>query len=65
VDEHEWLTCENRRLPSGTLDSARLAVLADALLDAGCVEPRLLDHLRAGGEHVRGCFAIDLLLSKE
>lgn len=36
----------DERLPSGLLDPARLAVLADALEDAGCGEAALLSHLR-------------------
>jgi hypothetical protein len=42
----------------------RLPVLADALEEAGCVEPALLDHCRQGGEHVRGCWAVDLLTGR-
>jgi hypothetical protein len=42
----------------------RLPVLADALEDAGCAEPGILGHCRAGGEHVRGCWVVDLVLSK-
>jgi hypothetical protein len=57
---------QERQLPSGHLDPARLAVLADALEDAGCAEPTLLSHCRDGGAvHVRGCFVLDLLLGKE
>jgi hypothetical protein len=56
---------EERQLPSGHLDSARLAVLADALEEAGCQEPELLDHLRGPGPHVRGCWPVDLILGKE
>jgi hypothetical protein len=55
---------DERELPTGTLDPARLAVLADALEDAGCTDPELLGHLRGPGEHVRGCWAVDLLLGK-
>jgi hypothetical protein len=55
---------EERNLPSGLLDSARLAILADALEDAGCTDATLLDHLRGPGPHVRGCFALDLVLGK-
>jgi hypothetical protein len=55
---------EERELPSGHLDAARLAVLADMLEEAGCDDPHLLGHLRAAGPHVRGCFAVDLLLGK-
>jgi hypothetical protein len=42
----------------------RLPILGDALEDAGCSEAHLLDHCRNGGEHVRGCWVIDLLLGK-
>jgi hypothetical protein len=56
---------DDRLLPSGHLDSIRLAVLADALTDAGCGDTDLIDHLRGPGPHVRGCWAVDLLLSKE
>jgi hypothetical protein len=43
----------------------RMPVLADALEDAGCTEPYILDHCRQPGEHVRGCWVVDLLLGKE
>jgi hypothetical protein len=56
---------EDRALPSGELDPGRLSVLADALLDAGCTDAAILDHLRSPGPHVRGCWPIDLLLAKE
>jgi hypothetical protein len=55
---------EERSLPSGTLDNVRLAVLMDALEDAGCSDADILAHCRSGGEHVRGCWLIDLLLGK-
>jgi hypothetical protein len=55
---------EERALPAGTLDLARLAVLADALEDAGCDQADLLSHLRGPGSHVRGCWVLDLLLGK-
>jgi hypothetical protein len=42
----------------------RLPILADALEEAGCTEPDLLAHLRGPGPHVRGCWALDLLLGK-
>jgi hypothetical protein len=56
---------DQRELPSGTLDVARLGVLADALEEAGCDQADLLGHLRGPGPHVRGCWALDLLLGKE
>jgi hypothetical protein len=43
----------------------RLPILADALLDAGCDDEAILSHCRGDGPHVRGCWAIDLILGKE
>src|SRR5260370_923062 len=40
----------------------RLPVLADALEDAGCADADILGHCRGGGEHVRGCWAVDSVL---
>jgi hypothetical protein len=57
-------TYDEHLLPSGKLDPARLAVLADALEEAGAAGG-LLDHLRGPGPHVRGCFVVDLILAKE
>ena len=56
---------DERELPAGTLDPTRLAVLADALEEAGCADQTVLEHLRGAGPHVRGCWAVDLLLGKE
>jgi hypothetical protein len=56
---------EERELPSGTLDNIRLALLADALEDAGLDNPVILTHLRQErGVHVRGCWVLDLVLGK-
>jgi hypothetical protein len=56
---------EEREMPVGTLDNARLALLADALEDAGSDNGEVLRHLRQQGRvHVRGCWCIDLLLNK-
>jgi hypothetical protein len=55
---------DDRRLPDGTLDSSRLAIIADALLDAGCDDEELLSHLRSAGPHVRGCWAVDVVLGR-
>jgi hypothetical protein len=55
---------EERHLPPGRLDAARLAVLADALEEAGCADAGLLDHLRGLGPHVRGCWAVDLAFGR-
>ena len=63
-----------RRLRSRTLGSGAagtpggdyggLPVLADALEEAGCTDTDLLAHCRSGGGHLRGCWAVDLLLGK-
>jgi hypothetical protein len=55
---------DERILPPGELDPARLAVLADALEEAGCTDAPILAHLRGPGPHVRGCWALDLILGK-
>jgi hypothetical protein len=56
---------EERALPEGRLDNARLAVVADALEEAACTETEVLRHLREqGGVHVRGCWCVDLILGK-
>jgi hypothetical protein len=54
----------DRQLPAGTFDAQRLAILADALLDAGCEDARIVGHLREG-EHVRGCHVIDAILDRK
>lgn len=52
---------DERHMPTGELDPHRLAVLADALEEAGATG-ELLAHLRGLGPHVRGCFVVDLCL---
>lgn len=42
-----------------------LPILADALEDAGCNLPAMLDHCRTPIEHRRGCWLIDLLLGRD
>jgi hypothetical protein len=42
-----------------------LPILADALEEAGCTNLDILMHCRNPGEHVRGCWVVDLLLGKE
>jgi hypothetical protein len=41
-----------------------LPILADALEEAGCNDPALLEHCRRPGGHALGCWAVDLLLGK-
>ncbi len=56
---------DNRELPAGTLENARLAILADALEEAGCDSADVLVQCRSPGPHVRGCWVVDLVLGKE
>jgi hypothetical protein len=42
----------------------QLPILADALQDAGCDSEELLEHCRADGPHVLGCWALDAVLGK-
>jgi hypothetical protein len=46
-------------------DFSPMPILADALQDAGCDNPDILDHCRSEAPHVRGCWVVDLLLGKE
>jgi hypothetical protein len=42
-----------------------LPKLADALAEAGCTDQTILDHCRRPGEHVRGCWVVDLCIGRE
>jgi hypothetical protein len=55
---------DERILPSGELEPARLAILADALEEAGGIEPTIVNHLRGPGPHVHGFWLLDALLGK-
>jgi hypothetical protein len=48
-------TCEFNAMP----------ILADALEDAGCTSAAILEHCRDSCLHIRGCWALDLVLNKE
>ena len=66
-----WLTWHDGLLVSmaqkmyESRDFSDMPVLADALEEAGCTNPDILDHCRSGGEHVRGCWVVDALLGKQ
>jgi hypothetical protein len=63
-----WRTEDTLGLARGIYEDrafARLPLLADALMDAGCADDRLIGHCRSAGPHTRGCWAIDLVLGKE
>ncbi len=41
-----------------------MAILADALEEAGCDNSEVVNHCRQPGEHARGCWLLDLLLGR-
>jgi hypothetical protein len=45
-------------------DFSPMPILADALQDAECDNPDVLDHCRGNGPHVRGCWVVDLVLGR-
>jgi hypothetical protein len=49
----------------GDLAFGRLPLQADTLEDAGCTDAALLADSRGPGQHVRGCWAVDLIRGKE
>jgi hypothetical protein len=42
-----------------------MPILADELESSGCIDPGLLHHCRHGTQHLRGCWAVDLLLGRD
>src|SRR5262249_32667517 len=63
-----WLTPNVKAIAQAVYDERRfqdLPILGDALEEAGCTNADLLGHCRSGGEHVKGCWAVDLVLGKE
>ncbi|MBV9121735.1 MAG: hypothetical protein JO112_00055 [Planctomycetes bacterium] len=42
-----------------------LPILADALEEAGCTDPSILEHCRGPGPHCRGCWVVDQILGKK
>ncbi len=64
-----WLTTDVVALAEGIYaerDFFPMPILADALQDAGCENEDILNHcLDANATHVRGCWALDLVLGKE
>jgi hypothetical protein len=63
-----WRTGTVTKLAQAIYDERafdRMPILADALEEAGCTDATILDHCRQPGEHVRGCWLVDLLLGKK
>ena len=68
VPDPAWLTSDVVALARGIYDERafdRMPILADALEDAGCADEQVLGHCRGPGPHVRGCWAVDLVLGQE
>jgi hypothetical protein len=62
-----WLTPGVVALAAAIYDGRefhRMPNLADAMERAGCADARVLVHLRRPADHVRGCWALDLVLGK-
>jgi hypothetical protein len=63
-----WQTLSAVRLAQSIYDERafdKMPELADALERAGCHDEAILGHCREPGEHVRGCWVVDLVLGKE
>lgn len=63
-----WQTPAVTGLAQSIYDQRRfedMPLLADALEEAGCTNDEILEHCRGPGEHVRGCWVVDLVLGKE
>jgi hypothetical protein len=66
--KRDWRSSDVRTIAAGIYEERafdRLPILADALEEAGCTDEALLEHLRQGGPHVRGCWALDRAIGKK
>jgi hypothetical protein len=62
-----WQTTTAIGIAQAMYDSrnfSAMPILADALEEAGCDSADVLAHCRGDGPHVRGCWVVDLVLSK-
>ncbi len=65
-----WLACREgtvTKMASAIYENQayeQLPILADALEESSCDDTQLLEHLRGPAPHVKGCWAVDLLLGK-
>jgi len=63
-----WLTPTVKQIAESIYNDRafeKMPILGDALEDAGCGNADILNHCRQPGEHVRGCWVLDLVLGKE
>ncbi len=68
VADPEWLTPTVQAIAASIYEDRafdRLPILADAFEEAGCTNADVLLHCRKPGEHVRGCWVVDLVLGKQ
>jgi hypothetical protein len=71
VEYRSWLSWQGATIPKLAQSIYeerafdRLPILADALEEAGCTDPAILNHCRQPGVHVRGCWAVDLLIGRK
>jgi hypothetical protein len=62
-----WRTLSVVRLAQTIYDErsfGKMPDLGDALERSGCRDEAMLNHCRESGEHVRGCWVVDLVLGK-
>jgi hypothetical protein len=68
VFQATWLTPTVTSLAAAMYDPKafdRLPALAEALKQAGCHDSDIMAHCRGPGEHVRGCWVVDLILEHQ
>ena len=68
ASQAHWKTRSVLQLAQAIYDDRQfdlMPILGDALEEAGCESEDLLKHCRSGDVHVRGCWAVDLILGKE
>jgi len=65
--DSSWLTSTVKHLAEAIYNDRaldRMPILANALEDAGCANQNIMHHCRQPGEHVRGCWVVDLLTGR-
>ena len=62
-----WITPQVFALAQGIYEQQafdQMPYLANTLEEAGCMDADILHHCRQSGKHVKGCWAVDLVLGK-
>ena len=63
----DWLTSDVVALARGVQSEAtidRLPILADALQDAGCGDPLVIEHLQTCPDHAPSCWVVEMILDQ-